>query len=679
MSKELFEKMRLRVLAAQKDWAGRFWDSCISRALPEYEALMELPEELRKSELSAGHVLRHKLANFRFRYSAEEPMIGILELKEYDDEFRRRAGEYFADAPWLVSAGQAGHCTPDYELALTLGLDGIADRIREKQRLRDVPAYRNFLMALEGLSEMISHAAEAAAAAGNPAVASACRRIAHQPPETFLEAIQLLWFIEIGIQAGDRAYLINPGRLDRTLLPFYRDISHDDALELVAWLYLMLNHMCPNGMAYGVMVGGGTPCNELSRICLEALRLTRLVYPSVGICVNRDTPDDIMRLAVEIIASGNPCPAFFNDELIRRGLEYYGVPRAESDDYINSTCVEITPTACSNVYVASPYHNLCRVLLETMEEDCPDYETLKKRFRERLSAAIAAGVEEQRRCRADRAARMRRPLQSVFTRDCIERGLDIEEGGARCNWIECSFVGLANLADSLYVIRREVFEEGALSLREMLELCRNDFKDQEALRLKFLNSLPKYGQDVPEVDAIVKEMTEFFVSECARYRVEPGDAHYIPGTFCWIMHQLLGAETCATPDGRRAGFPFADGAGPAQGREKFGPTAAVASVCSWEHGKFIGGSAFNMKYSRRMLADPETREKLTALIRTFIAGGGFQTQINVVDGEMLAAADRDPDAWPDLVVRIGGYTDYFARLSPGMRREVMMRMQYDGI
>lgn len=412
---------------------------------------------------------------------------------------------------------------------------------------------------------------------------------------------------------------------------------------------------------------------------VEALKICRLTYPSVGICVNENTPHDLMQLATEIIAEGIPNPAFFNDGVIRRSMERYGVPASESGDYINSTCVEITPCGASAVYVASPYYNLCGILLDVLDREYGSFAELFQAFRIKLAAKIQQGVEEQNMCRRERAAHMRRPLQSVFTRDCIERGKDIEEGGAKYNWVECSFVGLANLVDSLTVIRHEVFEKKSISLGELRRLCEADYAENESLRLKFLNQYPKYGQNSPDVDRLIPEVIDFISAECGRYRMLPDGSHYIPGTFCWEMHQRLGAETEATPDGRRAGFPFADGAGPAQGREKFGPTSAVHSVCSWSHESLLGGSAFNMKFGKDVLSAPEGREKLIALIKNFIREGGFQTQINVVDRETLVAADKNPDAYPDLVVRIGGYTDYFSRLSEGMRKEVLLRMQYEEI
>jgi formate C-acetyltransferase len=170
-----------------------------------------------------------------------------------------------------------------------------------------------------------------------------------------------------------------------------------------------------------------------------------------------------------------------------------------------------------------------------------------------------------------------------------------------------------------------------------------------------------------------------FKAECAGMRVHPDGGPFVPGAFCWIMHEQLGRVCGATPDGRRAGFPFADGCGAAQGRERSGPTAAALSVTSWDAAPLIGGSAFNMKFGASLFNNPDSVDNLRQLVVTFLTMGGFETQINVVDASVLHKAQADPESYRDLVVRIGGYTDYFTRLSSEMQAEVIMRTEYGEI
>ena len=659
---------RERALDAQLKltWLSNYDDAVVWRR--SWEKTEGMPLAMRYAELGAA-----RLAALRFLHEPDEPLIGRLVPCDADSKENRDAWDYVHENK-LETPGQTGHAEPFYDDLFRIGLDGL------REKTSHLPSFRR---AAEGISVMIEHAAQQAV---TPEVADACRHIAHQPPATFREAIQLVWFLMVAIQIGDRAALVGPGRLDRRLIGFYEAdlaagrITRDEALRMIETIYLFINTSCPRGLAYAVMCGGNGCWNELTYLSLEALRNTRLVYPSVGLCWEHDTPEALKKLAVDLIAEGISNVGIFNDKLIRNSMIRYGVPPEDAHEYINSTCVEITPCGASNVYVASPYFSLCAILLKTLQSSqAESYTEFRAEYLRNLGEEIERAVAEQNSFRRERAARSRRPIQSLFTRDCIARGLDIEEGGARYNWVECSFVGLANLADSLTVIRREVFEQKNLTLAGLAAELERDFAGNEPLRQRLLNGSPKYGNGNQEVDGEIPPIVEAIAAMCAKYRMEPDDSHFIPGTFCWEMHQRLGAECGATPDGRRAGFPFADGAGPAQGREQEGPTAAVNSVCSWSHLPMLGGSAFNQRYTAAAVGSPAAREKLKQLIDIFIQFGGFETQVNVLDAETLEAAQLRPEEYRDLVVRIGGYTDYFTGLPPEMQAEIIMRTRYQEV
>jgi len=502
------------------------------------------------------------------------------------------------------------------------------------------------------------------------------------------QALQLFAAIWLGISWDDHAGGINIGHLDRWLAPFYhRDIDtgridRDDALFLLENLYLFVNACWNDGGAIAVMISGRDEhgngiVNDLSSLCLEALRRTRLTYPTVGICWHEQAPRALLDLAVELISEGIVTPAFFGDEVIQKGLGGLGVPPSEACSYINSSCVEITPSGSSGIWVASPYHSLPKLLLDQIGDEArkpaADFDSFLEGYLQRVKQAIAEGVEQVNRNRRERRERGRHPLQSVFTRDCIERARDIDDGGARYNWVECSFVGLANMVDSLEVIRREVYCDHIVSLAEMKRLLDTNFAGAETIRRRWLEGYPKYGHADEGVDRLLCRIIEQLKQFCRGHGVEPDNSHYVPGAFCWIQHARLGAQCGATPDGRLAGQAFADGCGPAQGRETCGPTAAVLSTTSWEHSDMIGGLAYNMKFSRKLLSTPDARAALTNLVLAYLRRGGFETQINVVDHETLLAARRDPESHRDLVVRIGGYTDYFVRQVPEMQDEIIAR------
>ncbi len=296
-------------------------------------------------------------------------------------------------------------------------------------------------------------------------------------------------------------------------------------------------------------------------------------------------------------------------------------------------------------------------------------------YRSRLADKVRREAIDQNRQQMDRLRLGGDPLVSCFVNDCLPRGLDVDQGGARYNWIMPSFVGLANLADALTAIRTLVYEERSVSLEALARALRDNYAGDEALRQRILNRAPKYGNDDPAADACALEIAEWIKGEVRRHRTYRGD-RFIPSLFCWIMHEREGSITAASPDGRLCGFPLGDGSGPAQGREKKGPTASILSSTKWEHAPFIGGIAVNMKFSQRMFG-PQSLPKMLDLIRTFMDRGGFEFQVNVVDRDTLLKARQNPESYRDLVVRIGGYSDYFVNLTPAMQEEVILRTEHE--
>lgn len=688
-------------------------ERCITRKRTRIwpDMLLSTAKSMKASEglswtIRMGMRTRDRLAALQFDIDEYELLAGRpVKTAGEDEQERQAAQKYLEQYGWLP--GQTGHCELDFSRLFAEGIDGLRASIavlKAKSLGKTAETYESFILALDGFSQMIENIAEGIEEKMKShmpgrrgelqEIALSCRRVAHEKPETFLDAMHLMWFGIYATSSADESYLIGPGHIDRTLWPFYKAdvdsgrITPQRALMLIESLYIRLNDEIGDGLAIPVMVGGRDAAgndvtNDLSYLALEAIRRTGMVYPTVGVCWHEGTPTTLVDLTIDLISHSYATPAFFGDETIQHGLRSLGVPPEESHYYVNSTCVEITPCGSSNVWVASPYYNTCGELLKeiTGQVNSPSktFDEFLASYKKRLMAVVAqcvAGENEGRRARQERGLK---PLQSVFTRDCIVRGRDIDDGGAKYNWVECSFVGLANLADSLYVIQKEVFEDKRLTLAELKGALDSDFDGCEDMRQRLLNGYPKYGQGEQAVDRFVGEMVEFVARECKQFKMHPDDSHYVPGAFVWIMHELLGRETGATPDGRKAGFPFADGCGPAQGREKFGPTAAILSTTSWSHSPMIGGLAYNMKFNKSLFDTDESKVQLRELVLTFLRRGGFETQINVTDAETLKRAKAEPEKYSDLVVRIGGYCDYFTKLSPQMQAEVMLRTEYKSV
>ncbi len=600
--------------------------------------------------------------------------------------------------------GQASHMTVDYEKLLRIGIVGIQKEIDgclerlDPQDPADLPKEQFYRACLATLSAVVTYAgryaAEAEAQADRCAdalrqvelcrIAETCRRVPEHPVETFEQALQSVHFVTFCLEG-----LYQYGRPDRYLWRFYQEdlkagrIDADRAQELIDCLCILMNEFTQKGLAVGLMVGGSdaegrSVANPLSRMFLESIDHTRLSYPGIGLCFTPDAPEDLLELGCRLLGKGYSHPALFNDAVIRKGLLQLDLPPEEACSYIHSTCVEITPIASSAVWVASPYINLLQLLLDILSDPSPaveaDFEGLLLAWRSHLHETIVREARVQNLMQMERQNHGGDPLVSCFVNDCLARGLDVDQGGARYNWIMPSFVGLANLADSLAAVRQLVFEERRFRLEELHGILSANFTGHEALRQEILNRLPKYGNDFDPVDDLVCRITEWIVEETEKMKTFRG-GRLIPSLFCWVMHERLGSHTGASPDGRLDGFPLGDGSGPAQGRERNGPTASILSSTKWEQDRFIGGIAVNLKFTKSMFHE-ESLPKIMTLVRTFMSRGGFELQLNVVDRETLLKARAHPDQHRDLVVRIGGYSDYFVHLSPAMQDELILRSEH---
>ena len=599
--------------------------------------------------------------------------------------------------------GQDSHMAIDYELLLSQGLNGIIRRIDEYLKSASGESAEFYATAKTCLLAVIRHSEKYAELAQELAenttdekrrdellnIARICRRVPAEPAESFYEAIQSAHFVTYCLTLNPLRFAnqqFQLGHPDRYLYPYYTKdiesgkITKEDAQLLLDCLGIQINVRVSSGLSSGYMVGGRDRngklvANELSSMLMQVIDDIRLVYPSVGLCYTEEMPDIYLEQACEILSHGRSHPAIFNDDVITKGLRYYGVTEEESHDYIHSTCVEITPVAASNVWVASPYTNMAQLLLDTMTREYESLDDQINALYELLDKSIKANFDVQHEFRKTRAQDSMNPLLSCFVNDCLARGMDAERGGSRYNWIMPSFVGMANLVDSLYVLKRVVYDEKQFTVCELKAMLDKNFEGNEDLRLHFLNDIPKYGNDDDEIDAYFGKIIDHIVSECKKYHSIFTCADLIPSVFCWEMHAYFGRSTGATPDGRLAGFPLGDGSGPCQGRERKGPTASILSSTKWEHHQLIGGVAVNMKFAKSSLG-ASSLAVMQGLIKAFMLRGGFEMQINVTDKALLEEARKHPEQYRDLVVRIGGYSDYFTRLSPQMQAEVILRTEH---
>lgn len=590
--------------------------------------------------------------------------------------------------------GDPGHFQPNYQKLLACGIGGMLDEISEMKNAASgtSPFYQACTIALEGMSAYVLRVADEAEMAGLPESAGICRRIAHNRPETFAEAMQLIFLTLIALWFGEDHGLTCPGRLDQTLNAFYEAdiaagrITLRKALDLICNLYIHLNIILYPGSAVAVMVGGTDADkrpveNELTYLCLIARKLTQLAYPTVGLAWHEGTSENLMDFACRMIATGVGDPAFFNDEVIAKGLRDHGVSDVDSYNYMNSTCVEIKPVGSAHIWVTAPYFNCPKALLDTMDKiaegtvDKPtNFDAFNSMVMREISHTVGGAAEGLDKTWAQRGQTGGFPLASCFIDDCIKQGIDFDRGGARYNWVENSFVGLANLVDGLITIKHYVFEQGKLSISDFRTILAADFVGYEALRAEIDLRMVRYGNDDDSVDQLAVQWASFLQDMTESHTV--GLHRYVPGFFCWVVHERFGAETGATPDGRPAGFPLADGAGAAQGREHAGPTSSILSTTKWDHTRAIGGLVHNVKFSKSVLRNDGGLSALKGLLETYLRRGGFEIQVNAVSADELRDAQRSPERYGDLLIRVAGYSDYFVHLNSNMQDEVIKRTEH---
>jgi len=650
------------------------------------------------------------------RIGEDELIVGIWEKRRFSEEERR---ETRAADP-VVYAGGTDHMAIDNEKLLAIGVEGFIKEIQDRlasldasnpdaQEARDF--YRACTIALEGVIALAQrYAAEARRLAAKEnrkrrraeleRIAEVCERVPAKPARDFWEAVQSVWFLHLAFRA--EVGLMSVGRPDQYLYPFYEAdrrsgrLSRQQARTLLQCWFIKLNELftLPQGLIVGGQDAEGRECsNRLSHLMLEAAEGLRMVNPSIAVAWNGRTPRPLMLRAARMMARGLGHPAIFNDEVIIPGLVQAGVAERDARRYIHSTCVEITPVACSNIWIAHGYINLAKALELALHDgtDPVTGETAGPRtgapecFRslDDLIAAYQAQLAEMIRRNAEymdearnRARRQQRqPLLSPFVHDCLERGKDLSNGGGRYNFTYPQAVGSANVVDSLMVIKHFVFDTKQLTLPQLVEICDRDYQGAEDWRLRFVNHPAKWGNDLDEVDALARRLVEFWYSEVTKY-TNPLGGQYRPGFLCFIYHGIFGKQTGATPDGRRALTPLADSMGAVQGRDRNGPTALLCSVNRLDFVPANGGMVLNLKFSPSAVRGAQGAEKLCDLLETYLRNGGFQVQVNVVDKETLIDAKRHPERWRGLVVRVGGYCDYFTALDPALQDELIARTEH---
>lgn len=640
----------------------------------------------------------------------------VSSLLSEDQKVAQAAGMY-------TSCSKTGHMAPDFQTVLTLGLEGVRGEAERKLGALDLgdPTYPEkaaFLQAciltLDGaclFARRYSDLAFALAAEeANPTrkeelamIGEACRRVPMKPPRSFHQALQSVWLIHLlcCMECCEGHAAFAPGRFDQYLVPFFEadagrgTLTEGQALELLECLWIKFNEI-GDDLPQTLTVGGLRPdgadgTNRLTYLCLEASDALRKVNPSLCLRVHPGTPHELLLRAAELIRTGIGFPQLYNDEVAVAAMEKAGATPQDARDYMPGGCVELSVMGKTNPWVGN-FLNLPKCLELALNngccplsgdpigpptgaaEDLRTFEDLLLAYQTQVERTMELMVASENAWDLAQRYHSPYPFLSSLVDDCIETATDITAGGARYDFNELQGVGIATTADPLAAIRKLVFEDRRLSLRELVQALRENFEGHEALRQSLLREAPKYGNDDPAVDNIAVAIVGHFYDQVARYR-NPRGGPYVPGLLVWTLARDFGYRTGASADGRKAGEVFADSIGPAQARDRHGPTAVIASVTKLDYTPVVGGLSFNLKFTPQILQTSDGLEKFLQLVRTYFARGGMQVQVNVVDGETLRAAQREPEKYGDLIVRVSGWSACFVTLGEALQNDIIARTE----
>jgi formate C-acetyltransferase len=543
-----------------------------------------------------------------------------------------------------------------------------------------------------------------------------CRHVPAHAPRDFWEALQHYWFIHLGVVTELNPWdSFNPGRLDQHLYPFYRkgledgSLTREKAEELLQLLWIKFNnHPAPPKVGVtaeesdtyndfvlintgGVRADGSDAANELSYLILDVVEEMRIPQPSSMVQISKKTPDNFLKRALQIIKTGFGQPSVFNTDVIIQELLRQGKTIEDARNGGASGCVE-TGAFGKECYILTGYCNLVKVLeitlnngvdprtkkkigLETGDPtEFGSFDELFAAFKRQLNHFIDVKIKGNNIIERLYAEHLPVPFLSLLIDDCITKSKDYNDGGARYNTNYIQGVGLGTITDSLTAISYHVFDKRQVTLKNLLTALKADFNGYENLRQTLLNKTPKYGNDDEYADNIMKAIFEAYYNSIEGRPTTKG-GHYRINLLPTTVHIYFGKVVGATPDGRKSKEPVSEGVSPVQGADRKGPTAVVKSVSKIDHAR-TGGTLLNQKFAPELLANEDGLDKLAHLIRTYFKLDGHHIQFNVISADTLRDAQRHPEKYGDLVVRVAGYSDYFVNLSVELQNEIIKRTEH---
>ncbi len=638
----------------------------------------------------------------------------------------------------LTEAAGISHTAPDFEGVLRVGGRAIMEQAKQRiaridasqstdaDELRKRSFYKAVELAWEGLIDLAQRYQETvlalAEAETDPArkpelleMARICGRVPAEPAETFHEALQSLWFMEIALHQENYEQALCLGRLDQYLYPYYRKdlengiLTRGRAIELLGCLFIKMSEFVPlfsDSIAIffsgfpanpAITIGGLTPdgqdaTNELSHVILDAREVLKTRHPNLHARVHRNSPDDYLSRVVEVIKSGGAMPGLVNDEVIIPALVKKGVEESAARDYVVIGCVEIsvprktfgsTDAALMSLPICLEMalnNGYCPAMLKQIGLETGDARDFKgidevvSAFQRQVSWVVEQMVAGLNALSIAHQELYPSPLLSSMIQGCLKRGKDVTSGGADYNFTGVQGVGTADVANSLAALDRLVFTEKRITMDQLLRCLEDDFEGHEEIQ-RLVKDTPKYGNDDELADKYAEKVAEIFCLEVAKHRNARRGA-YLPGFLSMTTHEGFGSFVGALPGGRRAFQTFANGLSPCDGSDQKGATACLKSVAKIDYSLATSGVAVNIKFSPIHLNGDEGTEILKSLIKGYFDLGGMHLQINLVDRQTLVEAQKHPEKYADLMVRVAGYSAYFVDLSKEVQDEIIARTEH---
>ena len=658
----------------------------------------------------------------RYNHISEEDIERFFAFREnpIDVGWRGVAPEAFTEAEtwaqdeWtaLGACCDSNHSVIGFEDVLKLGLEGLLAKVEEYEKKNGSCSFYNAIKMLcrDGclIGDKYAAKAKELLESGNSEyskedlehIIATCSRVPRKPAETFAEAIQSLLFAHIISVWEDQLNANSLGHLDQILYPYYRHdidngiITKEEAFELICclWIKLYRNYDVQQSCLGGIRPDGSSMVNELSYLMLDATEQLEFVR-CLSVRLSKNTEKAFVRRALEVVGHlQKGVPFFFNDDVMIPALVSKGIRYEDACNYTEIGCVETVIPGKSNPHACSGIVNLLKSLefiftngysmmnpdwkigVETGALDqFKNYDEFFEAVKCQIAHIIELSCSKIKKCADASKINSPRPFKSLLTEGCVETATDFNNQGALYDYYQVSIGGIPNLADSLAVIRKFVFEEKKYTLAELKQILEENFPD-EAVRMEFVKKAPKYGNDIAEVDQIAYAITDYACDVLDDMSEKFGISYHAqPFTFLWMIPQ--GSCCAASPDGRRKGEIIAYSVSPMQGRDFNGLTALMNSICCLPTKRTPGTTSAIVEVDPKLFTDSNI-DMLTDILLAAVENGLSNVQYNTIDYDTLVAAQKNPEKYNNLAVRVSGFSQKFNLLSPELQNHIIGRTKH---